>query len=189
MATERIVGRVWASLTNWIFPMRRALLAVALGGLLLTAAACDSGAESTSAAHATTTPPAAPTSPAPDYSANTKLVCGKVSDIFADDMTGFHTEMGKMIARKEAKETAEAEQAEKAARAQLKSVGAKIKKATAAAQDPDLQTAGAASAAKLAKSAADARFFDSIKTEKDLDGRIEAKLVDWMNPVTGFCAV
>jgi hypothetical protein len=169
--------------------MRRALLAVALGGLLLTAAACDSGAESTDAAPAATVPSAAPTSPAPDYTANTKLVCGNVSAIFSDDMTGFHTEMGKMIARKEAKETAEAEQAEKAARAQLKSVGAKIKKATAAAQDPDLQPAGAASAAKLAKSAADARFFDSIKTEKDLDGRIEAKLVDWMNPVTGFCAV
>jgi hypothetical protein len=169
--------------------MRRALLAVALGGLLLTAAACDSGAESTEAAPAATVPSAAPTSPAPDYTANTKLVCGNVSAIFSDDMTGFHTEMGKMIARKEAKETAEAEQAEKAARAQLKSVGAKIKKATAAAQDPDLQTAGAASAAKLAKSAADAKFFDSIKTEKDLDGRIEAKLVDWMNPVTGFCAV
>lgn len=170
--------------------MRRALLAAALGGLLLTAAACDSGAESTdAAAPAATVPSAAPTSPAPDYTADTKLVCGKVSTIFSDDMTGFHTEMGKMIARKEAKETAEAEKAEKAARAQLKSVGAKIKKETAAAQDPDLQTAGAASAAKLAKSAADAKFFDSIKTEKDLDSRIEAKLVDWMNPVTGFCAV
>jgi hypothetical protein len=170
--------------------MRRALLAAALGGLLLTAAACDSGAESTdAAAPAATVPSAAPTSPAPDYTADTKLVCGKVSTIFSDDMTGFHTEMGKMIARKEANETADAEKAEKAARAQLKSVGAKIKKETAAAQDPDLQTAGAASAAKLAKSAADARFFDSIKTEKDLDSRIEARLVDWMNPVTGFCAV
>ena len=170
--------------------MRRALLAVALGGLLLTAAACDSGAERTAAAPAATTPSAAPTtSPAPDYTANTKLVCGKVSDIFSDDMTGFHTELGKMIARKEAKETAEAEQAEKAAAAQLKSVGAKIKKETAAAEDPDLKTAGAATAAKLTRSAADAKFFDGIKTEKDLDSRIEAKLVDWMNPVTGFCAV
>ena len=143
--------------------MRRALLAAALGGLLLTAAACDSGAESTdAAAPAATVPSAAPTSPAPDYTADTKLVCGKVSTIFSDEMTGFHTEMGKMIARKEANEAAEAEKAEKAARAQLKSVGAKIRKETAAAQDPDLQTAGAASAAKL---------------------------VDWMNPVTGFCAV
>jgi len=169
--------------------MRRVLLAATLGGLLLRAAACDSGAESPAAAPAAGTPSAAPTSAAPDYTANTKLVCGKVSDIFSDEMTGFHTEMGKMIARKEANETAEAEKAEKAARAQLKSVGAKIKKETAAAADPDLQTAGATSAAKLVKSASDTKFFDSIKTEKDLDSRIEAKLVDWMNPVTGFCAV
>ena len=168
--------------------MRRALLAVALGGLLLTAAACDSDAESTAAAPAATTPSTTPTSAAPDYTANTKLVCDKVSAIFSKDLNGFHTEMGKMIARKEAKEAAEADLAEKAAKAQLKTVGTKIKKETAAAEDPDLQTAGAASAAKLAKSAADAKFFDGIKTTKDLDGKIEGKLTDWMSPVTGFCA-
>ena len=168
--------------------MRRAFLAVALGGLLLTAAACDSDAESTAAAPAATTPSTTPTSAAPDYTANTKLVCDKVSAIFSKDLNGFHTEMGKMIARKEAKEAAEAELAEKAAKAQLKTVGGKIKKETAAAEDPDLQTAGAASAAKLAKSAADAKFFDGIKTTKDLDGKIEGKLTDWMSPVTGFCA-
>ena len=170
--------------------MRRAILAVALGSLLLTAAACDSDAEGTAAAPAAAPSPAAPsTSPAPDYSANTKQVCGKVSAIFAKELNGFHTEMGKMIARKGAKETAAANQAEKAAAAQLKSVGAKIKKETATAQDPELKVAGAASAAKLAESAADAKFFDSIKTEKDLNGKIEGKLADWMNPVTGFCAV
>jgi hypothetical protein len=169
--------------------MRRAFLALALGGVLLSAAACDSDAESTTtAAPAATTPSGAPTSAAPDYSANTALVCGKVSTIYNKNFNGFATEMGKMIAYKGAKQTADAEKAEKAAAAHLKDIGSKIAKETRAAEDPELKTAGAASAAKLTKSAADTKFFDSIKTTEDLDKKIEDKMVDWMSPVTGYCA-
>jgi hypothetical protein len=168
--------------------MRRAFLAAALGGVLLASAACSSDAETPAAAPAAATPLAAATTPAPDYSANTKLVCGKVEKIFNDDLEGFGTQIGKMIAYKEAKQTVEAEKSEKAAGKELREIGAKVKKATAAAQDPELKTAGAASAAKFTKSATDAKFFDSIKTTKDLDRTIEAKMTDWVTPVAGYCA-
>lgn len=171
--------------------MRRAFAAMALGGLLLTAsttAACSSEAEPTTAAPRATAPSTEATIAGPNYTENTKLVCGKVTTIFSDDFNGFHTEMGKMIARKEAKETTEADAAEKAAKAQLKSIGDKVEKETAGAEDPALVKAGAASAEKLTESASDDRFFDGIKTVKDLDSKIEAKLTDWMNPVGGFCA-
>jgi hypothetical protein len=168
--------------------MRRAFLALALGGVLLSAAACDSDAGSTTAAPAATTPSAAPTSAAPDYSANTKLVCGKVEKVFNSDLESFGTQLGKMIAYKEAKQTSEADKAEKAAAKQLKDVGAKVRRETAAAEDPELVTAGATSAGKFARSAADTKFFDSIKTTKDLDRTIEAKMTDWLSPVAGYCA-
>jgi hypothetical protein len=169
--------------------MRRALLAVALGGALLTATACSGGGDDPAAAEpAWTTPSAAPASPAPDYTANNELVCGKVQKIFTDDVKAFGTEMGRMIARKEAKETADAEKAEKAAGQRLKDIGAKVRKETAAAQDPELKVAGATSAAKFTRSAADAKFFDGIKTTKDLDRAIQSKLTDWMSPVSGYCA-
>ena len=169
--------------------MRRAYLALALGGVLLSGAACDSDAGgTTTAAPAATTPSTIPTSPPPDYSANTKLVCGKVATIYSKNFSGFATAMGKMIAHKEAKQTAEAEKAEKAAAAHLKSIGASIAKETKAAEDPQLKTAGAASAAKLTRSAADTKFFDGVKTTKDLDRTIEARMTDWMSPVTGYCA-
>ncbi|MCA2213605.1 hypothetical protein [Jidongwangia harbinensis] len=168
--------------------MRRAFLALALGGALLTASACSDDPEATDAAPAWTTPSAEATSPAPDYSANTKVVCGKVNKIFAQDIKAFGTQMGKMIAYKEAKEGAEADKAEKAAGTQLKNIGTKVRKETAAAQDPDLKTAGASSAAKLTKSAADRKFFDSIKTQKDLDRTIENRMAEWLTPVAGYCA-
>ena len=168
--------------------MRRALLAVALGGVLLTATACDSDEKSPAAAPAANAPSAAASIAGPDYSANTKLVCGKVEKVFDADLENFGTQMGKMIAHKEAKQTAEADKAEKAAAAGLKSIAAKVKKETAVAEDPELKTAGATSAAKFAQSAADAKFFDSIKTAKDLDRTIEGKMTDWLSPVAGYCA-
>ena len=168
--------------------MRRAFLAVTLGGVLLAAGACSSDAETPAAAPAATTPSAEVTSPPPDYSANTKLVCGKVEKIFDAELAGFGTQIGKMIAYKEAKQTVDAEKAEKAAGKELKQIGAKVKKETAAAQDPELKTAGTSSAAKFTKSASDTRFFDSIKTTKDLDRIIEAKMTEWLGPVAGYCA-
>jgi hypothetical protein len=105
-----------------------------------------------------------------------------------DGFDGFNAAMGKMIANKEAKQAAEAEKAEKAAAVELKKVGAALKKEISAAEDPELKQAGETSAAKLTKSAADTKFFDSIKSPTDLNKHIEAKMLDWMTPVRGYCA-
>jgi hypothetical protein len=173
--------------------MRTALTAVTLAGLLLTGAACsggDNGSETIAEAPAAETPSSATTTvPAPNYYANTRKVCASLDKIFYADVARFGTAMGKMIAYKEAKQTAEAEQARKSASQELKEVGAKIRKETAAAEDPDLKQAGAVSATKFSKSAADKALFDKVKTTKDLDRTLAAKMPDWMDPVAGLCAV
>jgi hypothetical protein len=172
--------------------MRRAILAVAIGGVLLAGAACGSSDNDSHTAAPPAPPVAAPSSesagPAPDYTADTKLVCGKVEKILNTDLAGFGTQVGKMIAYKEAKQTAEAKKAQKAAGLQLKDVGAKVKKETAAAQDPALRQAGATSAAKFAKTAGDSTFFTRIRTTKDLDKIIERQMTEWFTPVAGYCA-
>ena len=176
--------------------MRRALLAVALGGVLVTGAACNADRPTgASAAPAAPSPApesagvaASPQATAPDYSANTRDICGRLEAVFNKDLTAFHTQMGKMIANKEAKLAPEAATAQKAAGAELKKVAAKIKKETAAAQDPELRAAGAVSAGKLQKSATDASFFKKIKTQKDYDRLIEDQLQQWFTPAAGYCA-
>jgi hypothetical protein len=168
--------------------MRRAILALALGGVLLTGAACHSDAKNTDSTAAAPSPSAEPSSAAPDYSDNTALVCGKLQKIFNTDLQAFGTQVGKMIAYKEAKQAPEAAKAQQAAGLQLKTVGAKVKQETAAAEDPELQTAGATSAAKFVKSAGDAKLFARIKTTKDLDRTIEAQMNEWLTPVAGYCA-
>jgi hypothetical protein len=169
--------------------MRRAFLAMTIGGVLLAGTACGSDADTAvSAPSAPAAPSSEPTSPPPDYTANTKLVCAKVQKILTEDLKGFGTEMGKMIAYKEAKQTADADAARKSAGQELKDVSAKVKKETAAAQDPQLETAGATSAAKMVKTANDDTFFAKIKTTKDLDKVIETQLTEWFTPVAGYCA-
>jgi hypothetical protein len=168
--------------------MRRALAAVAIGGVLLTGSACSSDDKPSAAATPPASPSASPTPTGPDYTANTALVCGKLQTIFTDDVAAFGTQMGKLIADKEAKAKPEAAAAQKAAQAQLKTVGEKIRTETAAALDPELQQAGATSADKFAKSAADTKLFDSIKSTSDLTKVMQGQMAEWLTPVAGFCA-
>ncbi|RZU50562.1 hypothetical protein EV385_2337 [Krasilnikovia cinnamomea] len=169
--------------------MRRALLAVTLGGALLTTAACDDAETATPTAAGTSVPPsaAAPATTAANYAANTKKVCGQVETIFTADLKNFGTELGRMIAFREAKQAEPAAKAEKAARAELKKVAEKIRKQTATAQDPELRKAGAESAAKFSKSAQDTALLSKIKTTKDLDKSLEGLMATWLTPVAGVC--
>lgn len=171
--------------------MRRALLAALAGGVLLSGAACDSDADTSeiAAPEATTAVPApATTSPAPDYSANTEQVCGRLETVFSGSLAKeFGAAMGKMIAQKEAKQADEAEKAEKAAAAELKSVGSQIRKETAEAENPEFKAAGATSAAKLEKSAKNRDYIEKVKTSKDLDRTLEDQIQEWLSPVAGFC--
>ncbi|XVU25098.1 hypothetical protein ACQPZJ_49265 [Actinoplanes sp. CA-054009] len=168
--------------------MRRALLAVIAVGTLLTGAACDSDAKSSGAA-AAPAPSASPSaSPEPDYSANTKLVCGNLQKLYAAELKDFGAAMGKMITYKEAKQATEAKKAEDAATAKLKAAAAKIRTDTTTAEDPEFMAAGQTSAAKLDASAVDRKYITKIKTLKDLNSTIEAQFTEWLSPVAGYCS-
>ncbi|WP_229067818.1 hypothetical protein [Actinoplanes sp. DH11] len=169
--------------------MRRAILAVLAGGVLLTGAACESDANTSEiAAPVAATVAPATTEPAPDYTANTEKVCGRLDKVFSAALGDFGTALGKMIAHKEAKQTEEAEKAEKTAAAELKSVGTQIRKETAEAENPDLKQAGITSAAKIEKSAKNRDYIEGIKTTKDLDKTLKSQLAEWLSPVAGYCA-
>jgi ABC-type multidrug transport system ATPase subunit len=171
--------------------MRRVLLAVVAGGLLLSGAACGSDAKNGSdeAQAPTFVDPtsAAPVVTEPDYSANTKQVCTRLTTIYQGELADFGTAMGKLITYREAKQTAEAKKAANTAAAELKAVAVKIRKETGAAQDPELKDAGVTSAVKLETSAKDRKYITKVKTLKDLNKTIEGQLTEWLTPVAGYC--
>jgi hypothetical protein len=169
--------------------MRRALLAVLAGSVMLTGAACDSDAESTGAAPEATPASTAPSSPPPpDYTANTKVVCGKLQSLYTVELRDFGAAMGKVITYREAKQTAEATKAEATAVTELKQVATKIRKETAAAQNPEFKAAGLTSAAKVDASAVNKAYIKKAKNLKVLNSTIEGQFKEWLSPVAGYCA-
>jgi hypothetical protein len=168
--------------------MRRALLAVFAGSLvLLPVAACDTDAKSTAAPEITVSAPEESLPPLPDYTASTKQVCTQLQAVYTGELRNFGTAMGQMVTFKAAKQTADVEKAENAAAGQLKAAGAKIRQDTAAAADPDFHAAGETSAAKFEQSATDRKYFDRVKTIGDLNGTLEPQMAQWLTPVSAFC--
>ncbi|WP_430781362.1 hypothetical protein [Actinoplanes sp. G11-F43] len=174
--------------------MRRAILAVIAGGTLLTGAACDSGGDSGGAAAPTIVEPSA-TAPspspsvslAPDYSADTAEVCGRIAGFRNAAFAEFGVELGRMIANKEAKETEAAKKAETAAATELKAIGTRIRKETKAAEDPGLQEAGETSAKRIEAAAKSRDYIKKLKSTKDLDDSLTDQIAEWLDPVPGYC--
>jgi hypothetical protein len=166
--------------------MRRAMLAVLAGSLLLPVAACDNAKKST-AAPAVPVTPTVSVPPPPDYSLDTQLICGQLQSVYTGELRQFGTAMGKLVSLKEAKQTADAEKAETDAAAKLKAAAAKIRKDTVTAKDPGFRAAGETSAAKFEQSATDRKYFDRVKTLKDLNNTLQPQMAQWLTPVSSFC--
>lgn len=165
--------------------MRRALLVVLSGSLLLPVTACDNAKKSDAAAPAITVQPTE--APPPDYTVDTQMVCTQLQSVYTGELRVFGTAMGKLVSFKEAKQTADAEKAETDAATKLKAAGAKIREDTETAQDPAFKAAGETSAVKLEQSATDRKYFDRVKTLKDLNSTLQPQMAQWLTPVSSFC--
>jgi hypothetical protein len=157
-------------------------------------AACDNAKKSTAAPAAPVAPsitqPATPptTEPTPpDYSVDTQMICTQLQSVYSGELRDFGTAMGKLVSLKEAKQTADAEKAEADAATKLKAAGAKIRQDTVTAKDPSFRAAGATSAAKFDRSATDRKYFDRVKTLKDLNDTLQPQMAQWLTPVSTFC--
>ncbi|WP_221329467.1 hypothetical protein [Actinoplanes sp. L3-i22] len=167
--------------------MRRFILAVTTGALLLTGTACGSTSEDATDAAAPAATVAA--SPSADFTADTKKVCDSVGTLLGGKkMEDFGVELGKTIAYKQAKQTANATKARTDAGKRLKAVGAALNASTAKAQDPDLKAAGTESLKRIDASASDDAFFAKFKTLKDIDSVLEAEMTGWLEPMDKFCS-
>jgi hypothetical protein len=169
--------------------MRRALLVVLAGGLTLPVAACDHADKSSTAAPpVSVAPPTPSTLPTlPDYSVDTQMVCTQLQAVYTGELRDFGAAMGKLVSLKEAAQAADIAKAESDAAAKLKAAAAKIRQDTAAAKDPAFRAAGATSAAKFERSATDGKYFDRVKTLKDLNSTLQPQMAQWLTPVSSFC--
>jgi hypothetical protein len=170
--------------------MRRVALTAILAGAVLGGSACAGEREPTAAPG--TTPPssaaptyATPTQPA-EQRADTKRICGQTDKIFTAGLKDFGAELGRMIAFKQAKDTAKADQSRNAAEKQLTSLADDVREATADAVDPELRDAGKQAADKITATAGRDAFYGKIDAMKDLSG-LEAEMRAWFAPLAAVC--
>jgi uncharacterized protein (DUF305 family) len=171
--------------------MQRSIITLTLGGVLLTGAACGAKNEPTAApttAAPTSASPSPSAAPSPsDYTADTKRVCGQIEKMLESRMEAFGQQLGKMVAYREAGNTAQAQKAKTAAQKELATTATAIRQYTGAAQDPELWDAGKESAKNVEATAADAEFFRKFRNPRDLDA-LKAEVVTWLVPLAEFCA-
>jgi hypothetical protein len=175
--------------------MKRIVLVVTAGALLLTGAACgsttDTDAGTAAAAPTATTASAVPVaaSPSADYAADTKKTCDQVLSVLGGEkMKSFGEKLGEQIAYTTAKQSASAKKARTAAGVKLKDAAVALNGVTAKAQDPEVKAAGKEIQKRMNASAEDDAFFAKFKTVKDVDKVLETQMESWMEPLNASCA-
>jgi uncharacterized protein YceK len=155
--------------------MRRVVLTLAIGGVLLTAGCGTSRSNDNSAA-----PNVAPASGAPAQAGSaTKTTCEQLGVIYTQNMAPFAKSLTSIVSSKAS--PAEAQQA-------LKSFAVAIRGTTSGSPDAQLRADGEQTATQLLTKAGDAAFFKKIKTSQDVNTVLGPNLKEWLSPVTHHCS-
>lgn len=163
--------------------MRRAVLALSLGGCLLTASACGTAKGPTT--NGTPNPGAAAAAAADPALADTRTVCDAVGQVLNKDIGPFADALGKMVA---GRNTAAAGTSQRQAQQSLKTFSTSIRGATQTSTNAQLRADGAQTANTLQAKSTDAAFFTKIQTTKDMDTVLGPTLKEWLSPVTHHCS-
>jgi alpha-beta hydrolase superfamily lysophospholipase len=167
--------------------MRRALLALTAGGLLLLSAACTADSPAPQAGAASSAPVVVlPPSPSAPSAADAKA-CNDFMAAVEGALPKFGEDLGKVIGAKDQKDDARAKQARDDARKRLEDLAKQMRDTTANA-DPALRTAAAEAAANVERSAKDAEFFKKLETiDENWSATLQQAATGWMLPVTTVC--
>ncbi len=164
--------------------MRRAVRTLLVGGVLFTAAACgtaaDTGERPAAAPGGSAAPAVAELTP---EQAATKSTCEALGKTFDKNMAPFAEALTKLIAGKQGGNGSPQQ-----AQAALKTFATEIRSATETSPDAQLKADGKQAADRLQERSADAAFFAKIKTDKDVSKVLGPTLKEWLSPVTNHCS-
>ncbi|MDY7087913.1 MAG: hypothetical protein SYR96_22750 [Actinomycetota bacterium] len=151
----------------------RAATALLAGGLLLTASACGTAMNGS--------PTAAPNvsgAPVPTAAAAVKSTCEALGQVYGKNMAPFAEALTTFVADR--KTIATAQQS-------LAAFATAVQEATATSEDADLKAAGKQAATTMHAKSTDTKFFNTIKTTKDVDKTLGTTMSQWLSPVSRHC--
>ena len=166
--------------------MRRAVLALLVGGALLTATACGTAKNATpNTAPNPGQATAVSAGAAPPVETTTKQWCESLGQVYNSNMGPFAESLTKMV---DGRKTGAAKATQDAAQKSLTSFAAAIRAATEGAVDPSLVQVGRQISDILKDKAKDEALFDKIKTTDDVNKLLGPTLKEWLAPLTSRCS-
>ncbi len=162
--------------------MRRVVPALALAGVLLSAAACGTARspEPGTATAPAVAPTGAPAQPAPAV-AQTCALCETLGQAYSEHLGPFAEALSATVADG-------GKTAQKQARDQLSGLADAITEATRANPDAQVQTDGAKAAGQLKKASTDDGLFRQVRSADDVNTMMGTTLKEWMAPVARHCS-
>ena len=150
--------------------MRRAMLGLVVGGLLLSS--CGTAPDPS---------PSAPPSLTPEQQ-QTKTSCEAIGTVYTKNMGAFAESLSTMVA------TSDSAAARKDAQQKLSAFGSAIRQTTQTSGDAQLRADGKQAADQLQTTSTNAAFFAKIKTTQDVTNVLGPTLKEWLAPVTHHCS-
>jgi hypothetical protein len=145
--------------------MRRAVWSLAVGGALVSMAACGA------------TPARAP---AVTVVAGNKEACEAVGQAYAKSMAPF----AEAVTKAAGGTAADRKQAQQ----KLEAFAASIRAATENSTDAQIRADGVQTADRLKAKAADGKLFTAVKTQQDVSTLLGPTLKEWLSPITHHCS-
>jgi hypothetical protein len=169
--------------------MRRAVIALVAGGVLLAAAACGTAPAPSSTGSGAAAGTQAPASTDPKVQASltdTRQVCEAVGKANSKDIGPFAASVSKLVASRKAGGTAAAAAKQDAQHA-LVTYGEDLRAATQGSANEQVRADGTTVADTLKAKAADNATFDQLKTNTDIATLLGPTMTEWTAPVSKHC--
>lgn len=164
--------------------MRHVAPALALIGVLLSAAAC--GTAGSPGPDGSAGPAPAPGSTSADGAqAQTRALCETLGQVYSRHLGPFAEALSATVEGGTAEREAAAQ---KQVREQLDSLATAVTEATRANPDEQVQADGEKTAASLRKTSADETFFRGVRSTEDVNTVIGTTMKTWMEPVARHCS-
>jgi hypothetical protein len=152
--------------------MRRTIVTLLVGGVLLSATACGT-------ATGTTAPTPAISAPGGGVTAAVASTCEALGQAYEKNIAALAKSLTTLVADR--KTVAEAQQS-------LAAFADAVTDATKASDDTELRADGKKAADAMRAKSEDTKFFAAIKTPEDVDKTMGPTLTQWMSPVNRHCS-
>jgi hypothetical protein len=168
--------------------MRRAVTALVVSGLLLTATGCSLSHNTASGQPVPGGAAAAPVNPSVSASlADTRSVCDAIGKVYSKDYAALATALSKLVSSRKGSPASAQSSSKQQAQEALRAFADDVRGATQTSTNDQVRTDGTQTADQLKAHADDGTLFDKVKSTGDMQNLLGPTMKGWLAPISNHC--